>query len=156
MFSIYSADVTDNPENCLYLHKHIILDEVRLKATINRDYVCTEYRNNYRNVDNFIDSDCLPVDCDNAHSENLVDWMTPQDVLQALSGVAFVIQYSCFYDREKNVKTARPKFHVLFPIEYCSDATLYSAMKELVNSIFPYSICRLWMQHSSSLALLPR
>ena len=138
MFTIYSADVTGNPGNCSYPHKHVILDEVSLKSAINRDYVCAEYRNKYRNGDNFIGSDCLPVDCDNDHSENPEDWMTPEDVMQAFPGVTFAIHYSRFHNREKNGKTARPKFHVLFPIEYCTDASLYSDMKKLVNSIFPY------------------
>lgn len=40
--------------------------------------------------------------------------------------------------REKNSKPARPKFHVLFPIEYMTDATAYSEMKKLVNTIFTY------------------
>ena len=138
MFTIYSADVTGNPGNCSYPHKHVILDEASLKAAINRDYVCAEYRNSYRNGDNFIGSDCLPVDCDNDHSENPADWMTPDDVMQAFPGVTFAIHYSRFHNREKNGKAARPKFHVLFPIEYCTDASLYSDMKKLVNSIFPY------------------
>ena len=70
MFTLYSSDVTGNPGNCSYPHKRVILDEASLKAAISCDYVCAEYRNNYRNGDNFIGSDCLPVDCDNDHSEN--------------------------------------------------------------------------------------
>lgn len=138
MFTIYSADVIGNPGNCSYPHKHVILDKSSLKAAINHDYVCAEYRNSYRNGDNFIGSDCLPVDCDNDHSENPADWITPKDIMQAFPGVTFAIHYSRFHNREKNGKTARPKFHVLFPIEYCTDASLYSDMKKLVNSIFPY------------------
>mgnify|MGYP000804410153 FL=1 len=138
MFTIYSADVTGNPGNCSYPHKHVILDEASLKSAISHDYVCAEYRNSYRNGENFIGSDCLPVDCDNDHSENPADWMTPEDVMQAFPGVTFAIHFSRFHNREKNGKAARPKFHVLFPIEHCTDAALYSDMKKLVNSIFPY------------------
>lgn len=138
MFTIYSADVIGNPGNCSYPHKHVILDKSSLKAAINHDYVCAEYRNSYRSSDNFIGSDCLPVDCDNDHSENPADWITPEDIMQAFPGVTFAIHYSRFHNREKNGKTARPKFHVLFPIEYCTDVSLYSDMKKLVNSIFPY------------------
>ena len=89
MFTIYSADVTGNPGNCSYPHKHVILDEASLKSAISHDYVCAEYRNSYRNGENFIGSDCLPVDCDNDHSENPADWMTPDDVMQAFPGVTF-------------------------------------------------------------------
>ena len=70
MFTIYSADVTGNPGNCSYPHKHVVLDEASLKAAVCHDYVCAECKNSYRNGDNFIGSDCLPVDCDNDHSEN--------------------------------------------------------------------------------------
>ena len=138
MFSLYSADVTGNPSNCSYPHKHVILDEDSLRAAICHDYVCAEYKNNYRNGGNFIGSDCLPVDCDNDHSDNPDEWVTPDDILQAFPGVSFAIHYSRYNNREKNGKPARPKFHVLFPIEYVSDATLYSGMKKLVHSIFPY------------------
>lgn len=138
MFTLYSADVTGNPGNCSYPHKQVVLDEVNLKAAICHDYVCAEYRNSYRNGENFIGSDCLPVDCDNDHSENPEDWITPEDVMQAFPGVTFAVHYSRFNQREKNGKAARPKFHVLFPIDTVTDAALYSDMKKLVNSIFPY------------------
>ena len=138
MFTIYSADVIGNPGNCSYPHKHVILDKSSLKAAINHDYVCAEYQNSYRNGDNFIGSDCLPVDCDNDHSENPEDWITPEDVLQQFPGVTFAVHFSRFNMREKNGKAARPKFHVLFPIDYVTDPALYSDMKKLVNSIFPY------------------
>ena len=124
--------------NCSYPHKHVILDEASLKAAISHDYVCAEYRNSYRNGDNFIGSDCLPVDCDNDHTEAPAGWKTPEDVMEAFPGVTFAIHYSRFNMREKNGKPARPKFHVLFPIDYVTDAALYSDMKKLVNSIFPY------------------
>ena len=138
MFTIYSADVTGNPTNCAYPHKHVILDEDSLKAAISRDYVCAEYRNNYRSGENFIGSDCLPVDCDNDHSENPGDWVTPDDVRNAFPGVRFAVHYSRFHQCEKKGKPPRPKFHVLFPIEYMTDADAYSDMKKRVHSIFPY------------------
>lgn len=114
------------------------MDEASLKAAVCHDYVCAEYRNSYRNGDNFIGSDCLPVDCDNDHSENPEDWITPEDVPQHFPGVTFAVHFSRFHMREKNGKAARPKFHVLFPIDYVTDPALYSDMKKLVNSIFPY------------------
>lgn len=138
MFTIYSSDVTGNPGNCSYPHKQVILDADSLKTAISHDYVCAEYKNSYRNSDNFIGSDCLPVDCDNDHSENPEDWITPEDVMHAFPGVTFAVHYSRFHNKVKNGKPARPKFHILFPIEYVTDATLYADMKKLVNSIFPY------------------
>ncbi|SDN04807.1 phage/plasmid primase, P4 family [Acetanaerobacterium elongatum] len=138
MFTLYHSDFIGNPGNCSYPYKVEITDSASLAAAVGRDYVCAEYKNNYRNGDNFIGSDCLPVDCDNDHSENPEDWILPADVMEAFPGVTFAVHYSRSNMREKNGKPARPKFHVLFPIDHITDAACYSDMKKLVNAIFPY------------------
>ena len=138
MFTLYSADIAGNPSNCSYPNRHDVTDEAGLKAAICHDYVCAEYKNHYRNNDNFIGSDCLPVDCDNDHSEEPSDWITVDDVAAAFPGVTFAVHYSRHHNREKNGKPARPKFHVLFPIDFISDATAYSNLKKFINTIFPY------------------
>ena len=138
MFTLYSADIIGNPGNCSYPNKNTITDAASLQLAVCHDYVCAEYKNNYRNGDNFLGADCLPVDCDNDHSENPADWVLPADVAAAFPDVSFAVHYSRYNMREKNGKPARPKFHILFPIEYMTDATVYSDMKKLVNSIFPY------------------
>ena len=138
MITLYSADITGNPGNCSYPHRHDVVDADSLKAAVCHDYVCAEYKNHYRNNDNFIGSDCLPVDCDNDHSEDPTEWITPDDVAAAFPGVRFAVHYSRYHNREKNGKPARPKFHILFPIDFMTDATAYSDLKKLVNTIFPY------------------
>ena len=138
MFTIYYSDVTGLPSNCNYPHKKEVIDEASLKEAISHDYVCAEYKNSYRSGDNFIGSNCLPVDCDNDHSDNTEDWITPNDVMQAFPNVSFAIHYSRSNNKAKNGKTARPKFHVLFPIDYETNATKYKEIKQKVNSIFPY------------------
>ena len=60
MITLYSADITGNPGNCSYPHRHDVVDADSLKAAVCHDYVCAEYKNHYRNNDNFIGSDCLP------------------------------------------------------------------------------------------------
>ena len=137
-FTLYRADYIGAPNNCSYPHKVEVTDTESLLSAVARDYVCAEYRNNYRNGDNFIGADCLPVDCDNDHSEDPNDWVTPQDVRDAFPGVSIAIHYSRSHMREKNGKAARPKFHVLFPIDPMTDPSAYSEMKKFVNSIFPY------------------
>lgn len=138
MFTLYSADYVGAPSNCSYPHKTNVIDSASLMEAVKRDYVCAEYLNNYRNNDNFIGADCLPVDCDNDHSETPAEWVTPEDVKKAFPGITFAFHYSRSHMREKNGKPARPKFHVLFPITYMTDASAYSEMKKLVNTIFPY------------------
>ena len=77
-----------------------------------------------RNGVNFLSADCLPVDCDNDHSEDPADWIKPSDVLEAFPGVSLAIHYSRFNNREKNGKPARPKFHAFLEIGPTSLARL--------------------------------
>ena len=138
MITLYSSDYTGTPGNCSYPHKHVVTDLETLRAAVGRDYVCAEYKNNYRNGENFLSSDCLPVDCDNDHSEDPNDWVMPADVFEAFPGVTFAVHYSRSHMREKHGKPARPKFHVLFPISPMTDPIAYKEMKRMVNSVFPY------------------
>ena len=64
MFTLYSADFIGNPGNCSYPHKTVVMDANSMRAAVSHDYVCAEYKNHYRNSDNFLSADCLPVDCD--------------------------------------------------------------------------------------------
>ena len=88
MFTLYSADFIGNPGNCSYPHKTVVMDADSMRDAVGHDYVCAEYKNHYRNSDNFLSADCLPVDCDNDHSEDPKDWITPADVLEAFPGVS--------------------------------------------------------------------
>ncbi len=138
MFTLYRADCIGNRGNCLYPNKYSISDEATLSEAVRCDYVCAEYQNSYRSGANFLGSDCLPVDCDNDHSEETSDWVTPADIATAFPGVTFAVHYSRNNMKEKNGKAARPKFHVLFPIDRITDARLYADMKKMVSGIFPF------------------
>ena len=137
-FTLYRADRLGMPENCIYPHKVEVTDKNTLLQAVSYDYVCAEYRGNYRNNDNFLGADCLPVDCDNDHSDDPGEWVYPSDVAAAFPGVAFAVHYSRNHMKAKNGKEARPKFHVLFPIDRLTDAAQYSDLKKLVNTLFPY------------------
>lgn len=137
-FTLYRADRLGMPENCIYPHKVEVSDKNTLLQAVSYDYVCAEYRGNYRNNDNFLGADCLPVDCDNDHSDDSEDWVYPSDVAAAFPSVAFAVHYSRNHMKVKNGKEARPKFHVLFPIGRLTDAAQYSDLKKLVNTLFPY------------------
>ena len=138
MFTIYHADCIGQAGNCLYPHAVEITDKASLAQAVNKDYVCAEYKGSYRNNDNFIGSNCLPVDCDNDHSEDPEDWKYPSDIADAFPGVAFAVHYSRNHMKVKNGKPARPKFHVFFAIDPVTDAEQYASLKKLVNTIFPY------------------
>lgn len=138
MFNIYNSNVVGVAANCLYPNKIEIKDKESLKKAVSKDYVCVAYKNNYRNNDNFLYSDCLPFDCDNDHSDETNDWITPSDVIAAFPGVEIGIHYSRNHMKDKGGKTARPKFHCLFPIRQITDAVEYANLKKRVSSLFPY------------------
>ena len=138
MFTIYHAGCVGQAGNCLYPHKIDIIDQTTLEQAVSHDYVCAEYAGSYRNNANFLGSNCLPVDCDNDHSDDPEDWKYPSDVADAFPGVAFAVHYSRNNMKVKGGKAARPKFHVLFAIDPVRDAEEYSNLKKLVSTIFPY------------------
>ena len=57
MFTLYSADFTGNPGNCSYPHKTVVMNTDNLREAVCHDYVCAEYKNHYRNGENFISAD---------------------------------------------------------------------------------------------------
>lgn len=137
-FTLYRSNCLEVPENCTYPHKVEVTGRDSLIEAVKHDYVCAEYQGNYRSNDNFIGSDCLPVDCDNDHSDDPDEWVYPSDVATAFPGVAFAVHYSRNHMKTKGGKAARPKFHVFFAIDRITDPGQYSEMKKLVNTIFPY------------------
>lgn len=137
-FTLYRSNCLEVPENCTYPHKVEVTWKDSLIEAVKHDYVCAEYQGNYRSNDNFIGSDCLPVDCDNDHSDDPEEWVYPSDVATAFPGVAFAVHYSRNHMKAKGGKAARPKFHVFFAIDRVTEPGQYSEMKKLVNTIFPY------------------
>lgn len=137
-FTLYSSNCLEVPENCTYPHKVEITSKDTLIEAVKHDYVCAEYQGDYRSNDNFIGSNCLPVDCDNDHSDDPEEWVYPSDVATAFPGVAFAVHYSRNHMKAKGNKATRPKFHVFFAIDRVTDPGQYSEMKKLVNTIFPY------------------
>ena len=138
MFTLYSANCLGRSDNCLYPNKVEVVDADSLIQAVSHDYVCAEYKGNYRSNDNYIGSDCLSVECDNDHSENPADWKTPLDIADAFPDVMFAVHYSRNHMKEKNGRSARPKFHAFFAISPITDPQEYSALKKHLYSIFPY------------------
>lgn len=137
-FTVYSADCVGNSGNCLYPNKNVVTDEESFIAATKMDHVTAKYKGNYRSKDNFESSDCIPLDCDNDHSENPEDWLTPFDIALSIPGVVFAASYSRHHNLPKGDKSARPRFHVFFPIPKVTDGEEYAAMKRKIADAFPY------------------
>lgn len=128
-FTIYTADCTGNAKNTLYPNQRVITCEGDLKKSVTSDHVCAQYKNNYRNDANFMVSDVVPMDCDNDHSDNPDEWITPEILADSLGDVAFVVTYSRHHMLQKGDKSARPRFHVFFPTAPCNNAASHRAIK---------------------------
>lgn len=121
-----------------YLNPVVVESLEDFKKVILKDYACAVYKDNHRSIDDFLYADAIVFDVDNDHSENPDDWITPDKVSSFFDDVPIYIQYSRNHMKIKNGKPARPKFHIIFPIDKVTDAKEYRTMKEKVYSIFPF------------------
>ena len=138
MITLFTAECRQNNRNCVYPHRVEVSDEVTLKQAVELDYVCAEFRENRRSIENFVRCDCLAFDVDNDHSDIPAEWILPKDVAEFFSGVTFWVHFSRSNMKEKNGKEPRPKFHVFFPIRECRSAQQCASLKQAVHRIFPY------------------
>lgn len=137
-FTMYHADCVGNAANCLYPHKVAVTDAASFKAAVAKDYVFSAFKDSYRSGENFQCADALGVDCDNDHSDDPADWVTPEDVAAVFKDVGFVIHYSRHHNLQKGKRSPRPGFHIIFAIDDETDKVKYAAMKDTVRQIFPY------------------
>ena len=136
--TVFTANCRGDATNCLYPHRIEIADETSAVAAFSRDFVCAEYRNNYRNVENFLVSNTLPMDCDNDHSDDPALWITAEDIADFFPDVTYIIHYSRHHMKPKGNLSSRPRFHVIFLIAPTSDSDAYVKLKQRVEEAFPF------------------
>lgn len=137
-FNCYDATCIGNKNNCLYPNMVTVVDRDSFIKAISFDHVTVEFQGSYRSKDKFISSNCIPMDCDNDHSDDEKDWVTPFDVAMAFPDVCFYASYSRNHMKDKGTKSARPRFHVYFPIEEITGADEYTEYKEKIQAEFSY------------------
>lgn len=127
--TLFTANCIGNKANCSYPNQMHVTCAKELQKAVRADHVCAMYKENYRSIDNFIKSDCMVMDIDNDHSDNPADWITAEKIESIFEDVYYALTTSRHHMISKEGKTARPKYHIYFPIEECSDANAYGAMK---------------------------
>lgn len=135
---IYQADVVGKQNNCLYPHRLEVTNADELAAAVAKDHVCAEYENNYRSVANFIRSNCVVMDCDNDHSEDPAEWITPESLASEYEEIRYAITFSRHHMKVKEGKSARPRFHIYFEIEPTADAEKYTRLKRNLHVMYPF------------------
>ncbi len=136
--TISTANCTGNQKNCFYPNKRVITSADELKEAVKVDHVCAEYEKTYRSADKFIKSDVIVMDCDNDHTENPAEWITPDTLEELMPDVSYAIAPSRNNMISKDGKTARPKFHVYFSIDVVADADTYAHLKKAIYAQFPF------------------
>lgn len=136
--TVYTADCIGNAANCLYPNEVKISDEASAKLAFSTDMVCARYKNNYRNTANFEVANALPGDCDNDHSDEPADWVTPEDIADLFADVPYVLHYSRHHMKPKGEKSVRPRFHIVFLIDPERAADRYTALKRRLLAAFPF------------------
>lgn len=136
--TLFHADVVGKAANCAYPHKVVAADTDALKCVIAHDHVCATYKNNYRNIANFQMSDVVPMDIDNDHSDDPADWITEDKMDELFGSIDYVLVPSRHHMLPKDGKSARPRYHVYFPIENCTNADEYAAIKVALQKAYTF------------------
>lgn len=136
--TLYIAGCIGNPKNCIYPNEVTVTSLDDFRKAVSHDHIFAKYKDSYRSASNFVSSDCVAMECDNEHSDNAVDWITPKDVTAAFSDVPFYVSYSKSHNKVKGSRSARPRFHIVFPVKTITDAKEYERLKVKVQQSFPY------------------
>ena len=104
-FTLFTANCTGNENNAVYPYETVITSAEDMKEAIIHDHVCAKYRNSHRGNSNFISPDIVPLDCDNDHSENSDDWITPQMLEEAKDTQYFLADIDTLIPYARNART---------------------------------------------------
>lgn len=137
-FTLFAATVTGVQNNNHYPNQHSVTDAASLSAVAGLDHVAATYINDRRSSAAFVASDCVVMDIDNDHTETQTDWITPEKLAELMAGVEFMTATSRNHMKPKGVLSARPRFHVYFPINTIKDAEEYAGLKHRLASRFAF------------------
>lgn len=136
--TMFTANCVGQAGNCSYPNRAPVSTAEQLQSAARSDHVCAEYKGNYRSIGNFIRSDVIVMDIDNDHSENPDDWITPEKLDEMFPDFSYALVPSRNHMKEKDGKTARPKYHVYFQIGEVTDAKVYAGLKRALYKKYPF------------------
>ena len=138
--TIYTADCSGDAANCLYPNKAEIENASELAEAVSRDHVAALYKGNYRSIDNFIEATVIEMDCDNDHSDEPSEWITPEKLAEDedFRDVMFAATPSRHNMLPKGGRSARPRFHIHAVIERCTSAEMIRAIKTALQKKYPF------------------
>lgn len=130
--------IRGNAQNKEYTQTVQVTSLQELLAATQFDHVAGTFTNGERGTENFINADCLMMDCDNTHSDNPKDWLTPKQLAERLQNVPFYVVFSKSHMKEKAGKAPAPRYHVYFPLsKYYEQPSQIRDMKEALLRLVP-------------------
>ena len=137
-FTLFTAGCTGDRKNCLYPNRSVITSADELIAAAAFDHVAAAYAGNYRSVQNYLSSDVVIMDVDNENSDDPASWVSPEDLVREFSDLSYAVVPSRNNLKEKAGRSARPRFHVYLPVQPCTDAAAYAALKHEIRQNWPF------------------
>ena len=134
---LYTANCSGMASNCVYPNRVSVTGAADMVKAGKFDQVFAKYKDDYRNNENFLESCVIPEDVDN-DSENPEEWLTAEDLERELADVDHVILPSRHHMLPKGSKSARPRYHLLFPCQKYDDPVLYTAVKNALQRKYPF------------------
>lgn len=134
---IHYADCCQNAKNCIYPHEATAGNAEEFARIVAHDHVFFDFRDNYRNLGNFIGTSVLAADCDNDHSERPEEWISLRRMTEIFASVRFIAYTSRNHMKQKGSKAARPRFHMVFPIGRTTSADEYKQLGEQLQRCLP-------------------
>ena len=137
-YTFYMANVAGDKTNTVYPNQADVTDIASMIEVAKFDHVCAQYKGNYRGKDNFIKTNVLPMDCDNDHTDDPDEWLTPSKIAQIFAGYSYILVYSRNHMKEKDGKGPRPRFHIYFLINEVTDRVYYENLKAAVQQQYTF------------------
>ena len=136
--TIFTANCIGQAANCSYPNKVTVVTPEQLREAVKADHVCAEYKGSYRGIGNFIRSDVIVMDIDNDHSEEPAEWITAEKLEGIFPDMEYMLASSRHHLLPKEGKSARPRYHIYFPISEITDAEVYGNLKKALQKEYPF------------------
>ena len=136
--TICTANCVGQAGNCSYPNRVTVVTPEQLQEAVKKDHVCAEFKGNYRSIENFIRSDVIVMDIDNDHTEVPADWITAEKLEELFPNVEYLLAPSRHHLLDKEGKSARPRYHMYFPISEITDASGYASLKRAIQSAYSF------------------
>ena len=136
--TIFAANCIGQAANCSYPNKVTVVTPEQLREAVKADHVCAEYKGNYRGIGNFIRSDVIVMDIDNDHSEEPTEWITAEKLGEIFPDMEYMLASSRHHLLPKEGKSARPRYHIYFPISEITDAEMYGNLKKALQKEYSF------------------